>query len=123
MGSDIERRSARSPCRGQQNSRLGFHPIQHGDVAGSGQIRASPQNVMAVSSKQLYNRLWKVLIGEKAHLHWNRECLVFVPGQTRVIGEDFAFRLAGRQEFQNELDRKTRPRITARTLLTRRSCS
>jgi hypothetical protein len=33
---------------------------------------------VATGSKCLYNRLRKVLIGEEAHLGWNRERLVFV---------------------------------------------
>ena len=69
---------------GQHDTRLGLGPIQQGDVAYSGQIRASPQNIVAVSPKRLYDRLWKVLIGEKALLRWNRERLVFVGEVARV---------------------------------------
>jgi len=107
----------------QHEACFGFRQIQQGDVACSGEIRAGPQNVVAIRSKLLYDRLRKVLVDEDAHLRWNRERLVFVgeiarvrqtcedvlSRQARVVGEDAALRLAGCQEFQYELDGETRP--------------
>lgn len=107
----------------QHDAGFGLRKIQQGDIAGSREIRAGPQNIVATSSKRLYDRLRKVLIGEEAHLRWDRERLVFVgeiagirqtcedvfSRQARVVGEDVALRLARCQEFQDELDGKTRP--------------
>jgi len=62
----------------QNDACFGLREIQQGDVAFSGEIRPGPQNVVAAGSKRLYDRLRKVLIGEEAHLGWNRERLVFV---------------------------------------------
>lgn len=107
----------------QDDARFGLRPIQQRDVACSGKIHAGPQNVVAIGPKRIYDRLRKVLIGEEAHLRWKRERLVFageiagvrqagedvLSRQARVVGEDVALRLAGRQEFEDELDGKTRP--------------
>ena len=38
----------------QHDARLRLRQIQQGDVAFSGEIRAGPQNVVAVGSKRLY---------------------------------------------------------------------
>ena len=57
---------------------FGLREIQQVDIACSSEIRAYPQNVVTAGSKCLYDRLRKVLIGEEAHLRWNRERLVFV---------------------------------------------
>jgi hypothetical protein len=78
---------------------------------------------VTAGSQCLYDRLRKVLIGEEADLRWNRERLVLVreiaglrqtgeddlSREARIVGEDVALRLAGRQEFQDKLDGKPRP--------------
>lgn len=50
---------------------------KYDDVVRTGQIRASPQNVLPFGSKRVQRRLREVLIGEKAHLRWYWERLVF----------------------------------------------
>jgi hypothetical protein len=106
----------------QYDTRFRLGQVQEDDVLRSREIRPGPQNIVTVGSKSLDDRLREVLVGEEAHLRWNRVRLVFVgeiagvrqtgkdvvSGQARVVGEDFAFRLAGGQEFQDELDRETR---------------
>lgn len=106
----------------QHDSGFGFRQIQQDNVPCSRVIRASPQDVVALGSKRVNNRLRKVLAGEDAPLRRNWECLVFVgqitrirqtsedvlSRQTRVVGENVILRLSRRQEFQNELDGKTR---------------
>ncbi len=74
----------------QHDACFGLREIQQGDIACSGEIRAGPQNFVATSSKRLYDRLRKVLVGEEAHLRWNRERLVFVGevAGVRQTGED-----------------------------------
>src|ERR1044071_184707 len=62
----------------QHDARLCFGQVQEGDVFRSREISAGPQNVVTLGSKIVDNRLREVLVGEKAHLRWNRECLVFV---------------------------------------------
>ncbi len=57
---------------------MGLRQIQEGDVSYSGEIGTGPQNVVAASSERLDDRLREVLIGEEAHLRWNRERLVLV---------------------------------------------
>jgi hypothetical protein len=107
----------------QHDARFGLRQIQQDDVSCSGEVRADPNYVVAPGSKHLYNRLRKVLAGEKAHLRWKGVSLVFVgeiagigqtgedifSRQTRVVSKDFVLRLAGCQEFENELDSETRP--------------
>jgi hypothetical protein len=106
----------------QHDAGFGFRQIQQDDVLCSRVIRASPQNVVALGSKHVNNRLRKVLVGEEVHLRRNWKRLVFVgqvtgvrqtsqnvlSRQARVVGENVILRLARCQELQNELDGETR---------------
>lgn len=48
----------------QHDASFGFRQIQQDDVPRSRVIRAGPQNVVALGSKRVNNRLRKVLVGE-----------------------------------------------------------
>ena len=117
----------------QHDACVGLRQIQQGEVACSGEVRAGPENVVAFSSKGLYNRLRKVLIGEEAHLRWNRERLIFVgqiagvrqtgkdvlSGQARIVDEDVVLGLASGEEFKDELGGEARTaddRLTSQDL-------
>ena len=78
---------------------------------------------MILGAKCLDNRPRKVFVSEKPHLHWNRIGLVFVgqvagvgqagenilSRQARIVYQELALGLAGREEFENELDGQTGP--------------
>jgi len=107
----------------QHDARFGFGQIQRDDVFPSSAISAGPNYILAVGAKCLDDWLRKVLIGEKAHLRWNRIGLVFVgqiagvrqagknvlSRQSGIVDREVVLGLAGCEEFQNELDGETRP--------------
>lgn len=106
----------------QYDAGFGFRQIQQDGVRCARVIHASPQDIVALGSKRLNNRLRKVLVGEEEHLRRNWEGLIFVgqitgvrqtsedvlPRQARVVRENVVLRLARCQEFQNELNGETR---------------
>jgi hypothetical protein len=106
----------------QHDASFDFRQIQQDDVPCSRVIRASPQNVVALGSKHVNNRLQKILVGEDTHLSRNWGCLIFVgqitgirqtsedvlSRQARIVRENVILGLSRRQEFQNELDGETR---------------
>jgi len=107
----------------QHDARFGFGRVQKDNVFPASAIGAGPKDVVAVGAKGLDDWLREVFISEEAHLRWNRIGLVFV-GQVAGVGQtgknvvsrqpgvvrfDLAFGLAGRQEFEYELDGETRP--------------
>jgi hypothetical protein len=55
----------------QDDARFSLRQIEQGDVLRSGKVRARPQNVVALGSQRLDDRLRKVLIGEEvSRLSW-----------------------------------------------------
>ncbi len=55
----------------QYDSRFRFGQLQQYDVFPTRATYAGPKDVMAVSTKRLYDRLRKILVSEKAHLRRN----------------------------------------------------
>jgi hypothetical protein len=68
----------------EHDSPFGFRQVQKGEVACSGEVRAGPNNVVAIDAKGLYACPRKVLVGEDAHSRRNWECLVFVSEVARI---------------------------------------
>ena len=103
------------------NRRVGFGKVQESNVLPSGAIGRA-QSAHDPRAKCLDNRP-QSFVSEKPHLHWNRIGLVFVgqvagvgqagenilSRQARVVYQELALGLAGREEFENELDGQTRP--------------
>jgi len=62
----------------QYDARFGFGEAQKDNILPSRAIGPGPKDIVAIGTKRLDNRLWKVLISQDAHLGWDRKGLVFV---------------------------------------------
>ena len=86
----LERELPEILVEGEDHSAVGFRALQQGAILQAGAVRARPNDIVTMATKNLDNRTGKVLVCEKSHSRRNWVGLVLVREIARVgqTGED-----------------------------------
>src|ERR1700687_1776073 len=80
----LERELPEILVEGEDHSAVGFRALQQGAILQAGAVRARPNDIVTMATKNLDNRTGKVLVCEKSHSRRNWVGLVLVREVARV---------------------------------------